>query len=72
MLLFSPSYKQDRAFTGLGIPTSTTGIRGSIPGQGTKIPHAAQQHKINKNKIKQNTFLKNGTLKLLQVDLPHT
>ena len=70
VLLFSPSYKQDRAFTGLGIPTSTTGVRRSIPGQGTKIPHAAQQHKNNKNKIKH--IFKKWDTKVLQVDLPHT
>ena len=35
----------------LGLCVSTTGGLGSIPGQGSKIPHAAQQKKKKKKEM---------------------
>jgi len=39
----------------LGLCASTTGGVGSIPGQGSKIPHAAQQKKKKKEMIPEDT-----------------
>ena len=40
----------------LGLRASTAGGMGSIPGQGTKIPHAAQQSKKKKLRYKVKRF----------------
>ena len=40
----------------LGLRASTVGGTGSIPGRGTKIPHATQRRQKNRKKLKKNPY----------------
>ena len=63
--------KKKKAILWLGLRASTVRSSGSIPGRGTKIPHAARCHQINKKGL-ESSFLKQTNKQTKKLNTHHS